>query len=281
MRKFIVFFILLLIVAGVVFYFGWIQFQIPEDRMAVVFTKTGGWDEAPLNAGEFHWRWENLLPTNLTLHLFSTEPYSTTVRSSGQLPSGDLYRRYLEGEVDFSYTVELRLQFRVRPELLPGLVAGERLVPEELDSWYAMHADTIAQRGLDILNEYFAGLETDGVFSLSRFGAHVRTAVEREFPQLEILQLTPVQVRLPDLQLYAAARAVYFDVVAARSEATAAAAFQAAGEEVRRESRLAILRRYGEVLKEYPILLEYFAMSAEKGIDPLDLDVLQALGTVP
>ncbi len=249
--------------------------------MAVVFTKTGGWDEAPLTAGEFYWRWENLLPTNLTLHLFSTEPHTATVRSAGQLPSGDLYRRYLEGEVDFSYAVEFRLRFRVRPEMLPALVANERLVPEELEGWYAGHADAIAQRGLDILNDYFAGLETDGVFSLSEFGGHVRTAVEREFPQLEILQLTPVQVRLPDLQLYAAARAVYFEVVAARSEATAAAAFDAAGDEVRRESRLAVLRRYGEVLKEFPILLEYFAMSADKGIDPLDLDVLQALGELP
>lgn len=281
MRKFVVGVILLLIVAGVVFYFGWIQFRIPEDRIAVIFTKTGGWDEQPVQPGEFHWRWENLLPTNLTVHLFSNQPHSAEVRAAGTLPSGDLYRRYLEGEVDFGYVVEFRLRFRVRPDALPALIARERLTPDQLEQWYADHADTMTRRGIELVDSFFAALQDDEAFSLARFGRYLRTELEAEFPNLEILQLTPVQVRVPDLRLYAAARLVYLAVLDARSEATAAAAFDAAGEEVRRESRLALLRRYGEVLKEYPILLDYFSLAADKGIDPLDLDALRALGTLP
>ncbi|TVR33511.1 MAG: hypothetical protein EA404_04630 [Spirochaetaceae bacterium] len=281
MRKFVVSLVLLLIVAAVVFYFGWIQFQIPEDRVGVVFTKTSGWDSAPVQPGDFHWRWENLLPTNLTLHLFSTQPYSTTVRSSGSLPSGDLYRRYLEGDVDFSYAVELRLRFRARTDELPLLVAREGLVPDQLDDWYAEHADAMVKRGLELVDEFFDGLDQDQSFSVARFTDHVRAGLEREFPDLEIIRVLPTEVRVPDLRLYAAARSVYLDVLDARSEATAAAAFDAAGDEVRRESRLAVLRRYGEILKEFPILLEYFSLSADKGIDPLDLDVLQTLGALP
>ncbi|TVQ39240.1 MAG: hypothetical protein EA384_06990 [Spirochaetaceae bacterium] len=281
MRKLVISLILLIIVAGVVFYFGWIQFRIPEDRIAVVFTRTGGWDPEPLQAGEFHWRWENLLPTNLTLHLFSTEPFSATVRSAGTLPSADLYRRYLEGEVDFSYSVELSLRFRVRPDDLPSLVATERLTPDQLQEWYAEHADAMARRAVEVIDDFFAGLEQDQVFSIAAFGRSVKTSLEREFPRLEILHVMPKQVRVPDLRLYAAARSVYLDVLAARSEATAAAAFDAAGDEVRRESRVAVLRRYGEILKEFPVLLDYFELSADKGVDPLDLDVLRTLGTLP
>jgi hypothetical protein len=37
-----------------------------------------------------------------------------------------------------------------------------------------------------------------------------------------------------------------------------------------------LLRDYGEVLSEYPVLLDYFNMSAESGVDPLQLEALRS-----
>lgn len=273
--------ILLVIAAATVFYFGWIQFQIPADRVAVVFTKTGGWDDEAVRPGTFHWRWENLLPTNLTLHLFDVSPRQVTVRTQGTLPSGDLYRRYLEGDVDFSYVVELSFRFRVNPDTLPALVAAELLTPDTLSSWYEEQAAVMARRAVDMIDAIFRESEGDNRFSVSALSDQLQLRLVEEHPDLDIVQITPVEVRLPDMELYAIARQIYREVVAVRADATAGAAAVAAGDEVRLESKLATLARYGELLNQFPVLLEYFALTADRGIDPLNVEALRALTPAP
>ncbi len=273
--------ILLVIAAGTVFYFGWIQFQIPADRVAVVFTKTGGWDSVAVRPGTFHWRWENLLPTNLSLHLFDVSPRQVTVRTVGTLPSGDLYRRYLEGDVDFSYVVELSFRFRINPDTLPALVAAELLTPETLESWYEEQAAVVTRRAVDVIDSIFRDSEDGDGFSVSALSDELQRRLISDHPELEIVQITPVEVRLPDRELYAIARRIYREVIAARAGATAGAAAVAAGDEVRLESKLATLARYGELLNQFPVLLEYFALTADRGIDPLNVEALRALTPAP
>ncbi|TVR03794.1 MAG: hypothetical protein EA403_06185 [Spirochaetaceae bacterium] len=281
MRRFLVILILLLIAAATGFYFGWIQFQIPADRVAVVFTKTGGWDSVAVRPGTFHWRWENLLPTNLTLHLFDVSPQQVTVRTEGTLPSGDLYRRYLEGDVDFSYVVELSFRFRINPDALPALVSAELLTPETLPSWYEEQAAVMTRRAVDVIDSIFRESGDDGRFSVSAFSDQLQQRLADDHPELEIVQITPVQVLLPDVDLYLIARQIYREVIAARAVATTGAAAVAAGDEVRLESKLATLARYGELLNQFPVLLEYFALTAERGIDPLDIQALRSLAPAP
>ena len=45
------------------------------------------------------------------------------------------------------------------------------------------------------------------------------------------------------------------------------------------ETRIETLRRYGEVLTEYPTLLDYFSLTAEQGVDPLDLEAIRESAT--
>ncbi len=278
MRKFLLSLIILIILGGVVFYFGWIQFRIPEGHYAVVFTKTHGYEGTALEAGTFAWRWQALLPTNLTLHTYSAEPFSATLSSEGSLPSASLYAQELEDEPSFDYSLRVRISYRFEPERLPELLQDEVVEPEEIIGWYETQERAMQQQLLSIVSENLSTLaEAEGVASLSaELSETIRSDLEEMYPFLTVTSVVPREVRLPDLQLYRAARDLYYARIEARREAVATVGVDAASQEVRQESRIARLQQYGEVLTQYPSLLEYFDLLSENGVDPLNI---QELGT--
>jgi hypothetical protein len=276
MRKFAISLLILLIAGGVVFYFGWVQLRMPPNTYGVVFTKTGGWDETVIRPGTFHWRWERLLPTNFTLHVYSAAPHRAEVRSSGTLPSAEVYAEYLEESPDFGYEIEVALAYRVRPEELPRLAREEDLQPAGLEDWYAQYDERIADRARGLVRRLYAdaGEDAPGEVSLASLEAELAGRLAEEFADLEIISAVPTTLSVPDFDLYEAARSLYFETVDARRGAIAERAFTAEERRITEETRLETLRRYGEVLSEFPVLLDYFSLSAEQGVDPLELDAL-------
>ncbi|NBB91205.1 MAG: hypothetical protein GVY23_08375 [Spirochaetes bacterium] len=277
MRKLAISLVILLIAGGTAFYFGWVQLQIPANSYGVVFTKTGGWDTSVIRPGEFHWRWERLLPTNFTLHIFPSTPHATSVRASGTLPSAEVYAGYLEDNPDFSYELELSLAYRVRPAELPRLVREEDLQPAGLDDWYTRHDQRMVDRARGLAGEFYADVpgESAGPVQLDAFEEELTDRLAEAFPDLEIISAVPTTISLPDFSLYEAGRSLYFDSIDARRSAIAEQAYEAEERRVTEESRLETLRRYGEVLTEYPTLLDYFSLTAEQGVDPLDLEAIR------
>ena len=277
MRKLAISLVILLIAGGTAFYFGWVQLQIPANSYGVVFTKTGGWDTSVIRPGEFHWRWERLLPTNFTLHIFPSTPHETSVRSSGSLPSAEVYAGYLEDNPDFSYELELSLAYRVRAVELPRLVREEDLQPAGLEEWYARHDRRMVDRARGLAGELYADVqeESAGPVQLDAFEEELTDRLAEAFPDLEIISAVPTTISLPDFSLYEAGRSLYFDSIEARRSAIAEQAYEAEERRITEESRLETLRRYGEVLTEYPTLLDYFSLTAEQGVDPLDLEAIR------
>lgn len=277
MRKFVISLVILILAGGTAFYFGWVQMQLPPNTYAVVFTKTGGWDDAVLEPGEFNWRWERLLPTNFTLHVFSAAPHSTDLRSSGRLPSAEAYSAYLEDAPDFRYEIEASVSYRVRAEELPRLAREEDLHPAGLEEYYARYDARIADRARAVLTRLYAqaaGAEA-GTIALSSLEDEITDRLAEDFPDLEIVSAVPVAVTVPDFGLYEAARSLYFETIDARRAAISEQTFAAEERRITEESRIETLRRYGEILTEYPVLLDYFSLSAERGVDPLDLSTLR------
>ena len=88
MRKFLVSLLLVVIAAGVAFYFGWIQLQLPADTYGVIFTKTNGFEQNVVKPGTFVWRWQRLLPTNLTLFTYQLKPQESEVAKTAKLLMG-------------------------------------------------------------------------------------------------------------------------------------------------------------------------------------------------
>jgi hypothetical protein len=279
MKAFLVIFVILVILGGAAFYFGWVQILLPPEHYAVVFTKTGGYDQKVIPPGQFVWRWERLIPTNMTLYIFDLNPRSREVSFHGSLPSADLYSSVLPDNPDFSVSGTVRLQFAIVPDSLPALVAEEKLTPEGLDDFYNARAEDISARVMDAVQE----IQTD---TLS--GAELDRRLEQElasaFPDIRILSLSVGQLSVPDRKLYELARQSYSDLVQIRDRSREQAIANLASEQVRAENardrqraNLEVLREYGKLLNEYPILLKALAVQKLSGqqltsIPELDLE---------
>jgi hypothetical protein len=246
MKKAAVWLIVLAVLAVVIFFFGWLQLRLPGDSCAVIFTKTGGFDDRVALPGRFLWRWERLVPTNLTLYRYSLAPHRAEVEIRETLPSAALYSAILPEKPDFSIQATARLEFAVRPEALPRLLREQSLYPADLPEYYRRAAET--------LGHTLIGLARQGQLTSPADAA--REQLAQENPDLRILHLELTELRLPDPDLYALARQSYRDLVAGRDRARAAAEAKLTEDLVREERALDTLAAYGELLNKYPVLLK-------------------------
>ena len=264
MKTFLIILVILVVLAGTAFYFGWVQIVLPPENYAVVFTKTGGYDDQVIRPGEFSWRWERLVPTNMTLYIFDLRPRSLDVSFEGSLPSGQLYSSILPENPDFSLRGKVTIQFGIVPESLPSLVAEEKLSPDALDDFYEAKAEQISNRVMNSLKEVQSDLASSTTLS-----PQLERELAREFPDLKILSLRTETVSVPDLELYELARRSYRELVEIRDRSRGQAVARLAEEQVRAENardqereNFENLREYGKLLNEYPILLK--AMYVQK-----------------
>ena len=271
MKKFIVLFILLLIVGGCAFFFGWIQILIPAETYAVIFTKTGGFDSQIVEPGKFVWRWERLIPTNMTLYKFELLPYSTRVSVNNSLPSAEIYANVLPERPDFSFTADIELEIRLRPESLPALVSGVDLRPEGVAQYYeriaADYAQTVAESAY-----------RDPSLSLYDLQESLAADFTSRYPELEVISIRLRRLKRPDPELYALAQATYMELAKTQEEAQKTAAGELALEQARASAEiekdratLQVLSEYGELLTKYPVLLKAIYVQNVSGIEELEI----------
>lgn len=267
MKKFFTFLLILIILGGIGtgFYFGWIQMRLGENDYGVVFTKVKGYDQEVLEPGKFIWRWEALLPTNFTLHIFHLEPRSSRVSLKGVLPSGELYGQFFDGTPDFSYDITLSLNYMLKPEALPGLVKEAYVTPEELDTWYRGKEDAALVEAANLLRKRMeepgfygtAGLPAEG------FEKDLTERLNEAFPELLFSQALVVNLVLPDAELYRRAREAYFSLMETRELLSARALEEATSQTMSQSVNLELLEKYGELFTTYPILLDYLNLNPQ------------------
>ena len=278
--------IVLLGVAGTIFVAGWIQILLPPATYAVLFSKTGAYDSRVIAPGTFAWRWERVIPGNVTLYFFAVQPTTVATPIRGQLASADTVASVLPGNADFGYQATVTVAFAVRPEALPQLVAMEGLLPESLPGWTQAKGEAIAHAAFELVQR---GDLAGALPNLAAVEAQVAAALAEHFPAVEIRAVRFADLRLPDLELYQRARRAYLALLEARSEARRAAALNLATERERgvaaaeqRREALQVLREYGQVLKEFPILIQFLALQSAAGRAAfIDLPAQEALEPVP
>jgi hypothetical protein len=254
MRKGLIIFILILAAGIAVFYIGWIQIRLPAGGYAVVFTKTGGYEDQVIAPGTFSWRWQRLVPTNLTLYRYPLKPYSTELTVEESLPSAALYSRILPENPDFSFRATIRVRFTLRPESLPELLRVEKLTPEALPDYYQRTAEELSRSIAVRVRRGELAAEANLVGG--PIGGALSGELEQEFPRLQILDVQVQDLRLPDPQLYDLARESYRSLLEARDRARNSAAASLAGEREQETRALESLAAYGELLNKYPVLLK-------------------------
>jgi hypothetical protein len=268
---------LLIILAGTGFGFGYIPLRLEPGTQAVMFSKTSGWDERPFEAGTFAWAWELLIPTNATLYTFTGEPRRVQIGSSSLLPSADLYSSFLEGEPSFEDRIEMHVSYRVSPEGLADL-APAGLRPDGLEQWYADTDSRIEGLVLRILGQVVENAAaSSSSLAMADVSETVHDRLAERIPEIELLSVVVNELDLSDIELYREGRETYMEVQDARREALIAAAQDLARNQASSDQRLGNLERYGQLLTEYPILLDYLQIAAQNNSDPLDLTDIGAL----
>lgn len=276
MKKTIAMLLLLIILAGTGFGFGYVPIRLDPGTRAVLFSKTSGWHDSTFEAGTFAWAWELLIPTNATLYVFQDEPRSLQVVTDSLLPSADLYSRYLEGEPRFEERIDLRISYRVSPEALSEL-APAGLRPDGMDDWYSETDKRIEGLTLRMLGEIIEDTAIGSeVLAVSEVASAVEDRLQERLPHVKLLSAVINELALSDIELYREGRDTYMAVQNARRESLTAAARELAQAQATNDQRFGNLERYGELLTEYPILLDYLEIAATRNADPLDLTDLSA-----
>ncbi len=276
MKRFAILLVFLILIAGAVFFFGWIQIRVPPDGYGVIFTRTHGWEDDVMEPGTFVWRWQALIPTNLSLYVFESAPHRTPVGLTGTLPSGREIQAILDGPGAFSYDVRLIVQSRIRPRALPSLARDRDLRPEQIDEYYQELDARIAKAAEEALM-VLVGSQPERLSLSDHYRMivdEITDSIERQIDFVEIMAVTPERIELPDLELYLTARELATEVLRARAAARREAAAQLATLDAQAERRFEQLERYGEILERYPVLLEYFRVGQDDAGEPLNLDAI-------
>lgn len=281
MKGFLITLILLIIIAGTVFFFGWIQLRIDADEYAVIFTKTQGWESDVIWPGSFAWRWEAVVPSMLTLYNFSLAEHSTTFSFAEDLPGSELYESFSPASPNFSWSFDIGVSYSIRPEYLPELAEQRDIRPDTLEEYIELQDTAIESQILDSFYGFFQKHTAESgnddqviVPQTSALRSYISDELIEYFPSLDIQQVIVNNVSLPDIELYTLARQRYQGVLDAETQARQAAIGEMARIELITRLQQESLGSLAQMFRDNPSLLEYLRIVGETGRDPVGLSPL-------
>jgi hypothetical protein len=274
---------IILVLIVVAFLVGWLQLALPPDTFAVIYTRNRGFDPVVVRPEGFTWRWQRLVPRTLVLHPFTLSPRLAELPISGTLASGAVYASLVPERPDFSYELHVTIRYRVLPDALPRLAEKDGLRPEGLADWYRTADATLLRQATE------AALASEAADATGAAADLVASLPDR-VPDLELLDVAPTVIRMPDRELYTRLRSVYLTSLGARESALVAAAGRLAvleaeariGEQ-KHERSIAVLDRYGKLLDEHPGLIQFLFLTTSGKLttdDLRNLDLLDHLAPV-
>ncbi|MDR2050061.1 MAG: hypothetical protein LBP69_11480 [Treponema sp.] len=257
--------LILLGLAGAVFFLGWAQFSLSPGSYGVIRSKTHGTDGAVVRPGEFRWIWYKLIPTNTTIQVYTLPEPGFPVEIKGGLPSGDVYSAMAGIKTDFSYELKGSVSCSLRPEALPGIVERWNMASQEdLDAYVKKLSLEIESR---ISQNLWSYAEKEDVLERIRVSGSIpelEQELEAAFPDTDNLTINLEILKFPDFVLYKEVRGLYEDYIASQRRTLSADLGRLAEETISSKRRFEELTLYGELLSKYPILLNYLAL--EKGV---------------
>ncbi len=252
-KKFFANVVVLLIFAAAVFFAGWIQFLVKPGFCAVMKSKTGGIYGEAVVPGKFLWRWERLLPTNVSLEIFSLSPRKISSTVSGELPGAALYSsRLSEKNVDFSYGIEFSVGVSISAEEILRLVKENVISSDaDLDSLLESRAKLLSSLLADSILKNSAG-KFSVPSGISQAEISQITEKNPDFKGISVSSVEILNAKIPDVALYEKARenyASYLNLVNQRLEARAESQAEIFLEQDRMVS---LFEKLGSMMQKYP-----------------------------
>ena len=261
LKRFFIRIIILLLLAIAVFFVGWINLRIHPGSYAVFISKTGGIKETVIKPGKFVWSFDALLPTNIRLLEFRMQSKTQTVELTGKLPSADAYRAFMAGNPDFSWELKASATVGYNPDYLPRLYKDLGISSDSMiDDWLAGMISSLMQK----LQERLFAIMSDKIGALmdGELSDTLKSYLNSEFPMLVIENVTLYKVKIPDFNMYLTSQRLYIDYMQRFQKAVEPAIASAAANAVEEQIQLEQLKKYGELFREYPALIEYLAIKS-------------------
>ncbi|MDR0722402.1 MAG: hypothetical protein LBF75_06355 [Treponema sp.] len=261
MRKFAVLCIILSIIGGTAFFFGWVQLMVPLGAYGVLRSKTHGVDPEIIRSGAFRWVWYTLIPTNAEIQVFTLDQVSRSLSIHENLPSGKEYASFAGFTLDFAYKLRISFSFTIKPDSLVTLIDTRHILDQAgLDAFetdLSTQIETFTLQRLRIYTTDMAKLEE--MLSSGSIAA-LEADIQRVFPDIENLICSIKTRDFPDISLYQQFRMLYTGYLAKQQEYIQSE--QALQPETRMLSHIRFddLTRYGELLTKYPILLQFLEL---------------------
>ncbi len=260
--KHIIILILLLLISALIFYFGWIQIKLPENTYGIAFTKSKGYLNKIYEPGKFSWEFQKLIPGNFKLLKFKLYSQQLDINEQIELPSGSIYSEYLPGKPNFSYRLKYFLAFKIKPDKFPLLVEESGLSPDQMDRKYKLITADIESF---ISNFYKSkshntSISIDGSYKSDENSKELLSALTKEYPYLSFSSFIPENIVIPDIVLYKKAKELYFASLELQNDIISKTKTKIAEQEIIDNANFETLKKYGELLKEYPSLIDLFSV---------------------
>jgi hypothetical protein len=268
MKKFFITLIILIIIAGTAFMFGWAQFSVPPGKYGVIYSKTHGIDQKFVQSGEFRWIWYKLIPTNVKISIFNLEHNNYPINFNSSLPSGETYVAFIGlTNTDFSWNLKGDLSFKLDPQMLVSVVSQNNITDQnDLD----IYLQSVAQNIEVMLIRLLSSQGTDAA-RLERLmsgtpDAELNREIKTNFPEICDFSIVIKSAKYPDFVLYRQLCSIYEAYLSNQREYTISSFGKRAENQMEAQLRYEKLERYGELLTKYPILLEYLAIEKDEYI---------------
>ncbi len=265
MKRFLFWLFLILIVSGVVFFFGWTQYDLDRDMYGVVYTRTAGYAEEPIESGSFSWSGWALIPKNLQITQVPSSSRRVDMHISDELPSADIYRMMSLGDPQFSYAADIAVSYSIAKDAVVDLVRRYGLDEHNSINWFLAKDQMVRSVAGEYLQEYFRDLESaeDRERMADGIEGHLMGSLRSYFTELDISEVTVTFTGLPDFELYTQARESYEEMVNLKNETLAQAIAEAPGTVTENMLYLDKLQNFGLLLTQYPVLLEYLRIEQD------------------
>ncbi len=233
--------------------FSWWQVQIPPGNFGIIKTKTSGILPVVLKTGVTFFSWELLLPTNSVVFLFPEYVLNEEFNLEGSLPSGVLYSDFIGEENIFSYHAQGTIQGEVDEENVRNLVKENLVAPDTYQKFLSISK-------ADIKRNIAGFLESQTTNSLIG-----QLSGEKLPPILpwKNLVITFQKLILPDRNLYNQIQEQYLTIQKNIFSDRSSIIINSKYYEHKEESKIVLLKKYGELIKEYPQLLDFWKLASD------------------
>jgi len=210
--------LLLLILAGLAFAFGYLQFAVPIGKYGVMVSKTSGYYENIITHDDVIWKWERLIPTNSTIMLFNLLPIKIEKTITGELENAEKYKKMLKNTPNFSWKAELSLRLYIVKENLIGVLKKTNIQSEEeLEAHIKEEMDHILK---SIIEEsiFLYQNNKDKNYNIESFKEECNKKLRQKLPSLLKCHFFSIQFSPPDFVAYQVGKETYDEYISVKRD---------------------------------------------------------------